>query len=845
MAREGGDRIDRSPRRTFGLRSRLVTLVVAAIAPFLILIGLVARQHRFNERTNAEARALDHALAVSGHLDGRIGAIETVLLTLAHSVDPSSSARNDELLSGVTGEMPAGFAHFAVTTLDGRSIGSSDTAAPGKLLSMVVPPARSGERSLGFDVQGPAPLFGTSGPLALSIAHTDSMRGVRVVAFIPIEGLRRELSRNISDRDGIVTVVTDKGIVVFRSRDPSRWVATDAGGSDLVRSFQGRKAGTSAVTDLDGRKVFAGFVTSAHLPWLSIVATPQEVAFAKEKEDFWRAVGFGALALTLGVILALTQAAKLIVPLRRIVEDAAILGRGNLSHRSHVRRGTEISALAETFNTMAETLQKRDEALRKSEMRFRAIIENVDDMVAIVDSDTKRRYASPAMTRYLGYSQEELIGTSSFDLIHPDELPTAHSLLRRVLKNPGQTHAGQFRYRHKNGTWRTLDVMVNNLMHLPGVEGIVINLRDVTARKLLESELRQAQKMESVGQLAGGVAHDFNNLLTVINGRIEFLTGSPNLTADQESDIGEIKKAAERAAGLTKQLLAFSRKQLLQPRVVDPNKALEDVEPMLRRLIGEDIQIRIVRGADVGHITADPLQLQQIILNLALNARDAMPGGGLLTVGTRKATVLAHAVDLSSPAPAGQYVALEVTDTGSGMDLETQGRIFEPFFTTKGQGKGTGLGLSTVYGIVKQSGASIEVESLVDKGTTFRIYFQRTETAVSTDSAGESALSANLGTETILLVEDEESVRDLAQRILQSRGYTVLSAQHGGDALQMAAVPGQQIDLVLTDIVMPAMNGRELAEGLRATNPTLPVIFMSGYTDDEIVRRGLLDPNVS
>ena len=812
-----------------------------------MLIGLVARQHRFNERANAEARALDHALAVSGGLDGRIGSIETVLLTLAHSVGTnlSDSARNDELLRGVTGEMPPQFAHFAVTTLGGRLIGSSDTTSPGQRPGMVIPPARSDDRPLGFDVQGPAPMYGTSGPLALSIAHTDSTRGVRVVGFIPIEWLRRELSRNISSRDGVVTVVTEKGIVIFRSREPSRWVATDASGSELLRSVRGRKAGTSAVGDLDGRPVFAGFVTSAHLPWLSIVATAQEVAFAKEKEDFWRAVGFGTLALALGIILALTQATKLIVPLRRIVEDAAILGRGNLSHRSHVRRGTEISVLADTFNTMAETLQKRDEALRKSELRFRAIIENVDDMVAIVDTDTKRRYASPAMTRYLGYSQEELIGTSSFDLIHPDELPGAHGLLRRVLKDPGHTHAGQFRYRHKNGTWRTLDVMVNNLTHVPGVEGIVINLRDVTAQKLLESELRQAQKMESVGQLAGGVAHDFNNLLTVITGRIEFLTGSPNLTEDQESDISEIRKAAERAAGLTKQLLAFSRKQLLQPRVVDPNKALEEVEPMLRRLIGEDIQIRIVRGVNVGHITADPLQLQQIILNLALNARDAMPGGGLLTVRTRKTTVVAHAVDISSPAPPGHYVLLEVTDTGSGMDLETQGRIFEPFFTTKGQGKGTGLGLATVYGIVKQSGAGIEVESMVEKGTTFRIYFPRTETPVFTDSAGESTPSANLGTETILLVEDEDSVRDLAQRILESRGYTVLSAQHGGDALQMATVPGQRIDLVLTDIVMPAMNGRELAEALHATKPTLRVIFMSGYTDDEIVRRGLHDPNVS
>ena len=375
--------------------------------------------------------------------------------------------------------------------------------------------------------------------------------------------------------------------------------------------------------------------------------------------------------------------------------------------------------------------------------------------------------------------------------------------------------------------------------------GRVWSFRDVTERRQLEDLLRQSQKMESIGQLAGGVAHDFNNLLTVINGRVEFLVGAPNLISEQEEDLKEIQKAAERASGLTRQLLAFSRKQLLQPRVVDLNQMLDEVEPMLRRLIGEDIQIMVVRGELLGCVVADPGQVQQVLLNLALNARDAMPSGGLLTIRTANESVSTIAKTGLSEIVAGDYVLLEVTDTGCGMDETTRSRIFEPFFTTKGPGKGTGLGLATVYGIVKQSGAAISVRSAPERGTGFRILFPLTDDVDPTESKQEKLGTNDVGSETILLVEDEDSVRDLAQRILQSRGYNVLAARHGGDALQMALAADQQIDLVVTDVVMPGMNGRQLVEALRARAPGVRVLYMSGYTDDDIVRRGLLTSNVA
>jgi CheY-like chemotaxis protein len=331
----------------------------------------------------------------------------------------------------------------------------------------------------------------------------------------------------------------------------------------------------------------------------------------------------------------------------------------------------------------------------------------------------------------------------------------------------------------------------------------------------------------------------------VITGRIDFLIGASNLDEEQQADLAEVKKAAERAAELTRQLLAFSRKQLLQPRVLDLNRTLDEFEPMLRRLIGEDISIEIEHGRDLGSVSADPGQLQQILMNLALNARDAMPSGGVITFRTSNETAGNGDGSPVMGVGPGDYVVLEVTDTGLGMDQATQSRIFEPFFTTKGQGKGTGLGLSTVYGIVKQSGGGISVASTLQAGTVFRVYFPRADgyaLAEAPEKEHETPLS---GTETILLVEDESSVRNLVERVLRSRGYDVLAAENGGDALQLASDVDLAVDLVLTDIVMPAMSGRELVEALQTDRPDLRVLYMSGYTDDEIVRRGLNDPGMS
>jgi PAS domain S-box-containing protein len=834
-------------RRSFGLRPRLIVLVLGAVAPFVLLIGIVARQHRFNERSAAEQRALVQAQALADRLDSRFGTVETLLLTLVHAASPNprDSLANDALLRAVVRELPADFAHFAVTTESGVGIGTSDSLPNGRRRSMHSPTSAA-DTLLGFNIQGPAPMYGTEGPLAIAISRVDSARRMRVIGFMTTSRLQRELSKSMQLDTAIATIMDSRGTVMFRSPLAGKWLGRSVSGTQLFAASNGRKTGVTAVSDIDGADVFSGFVTARHVPWIVQVGSPQFLAFAKEHEDFWRAIWWGALALVAAIILALIQATRIIAPIRRVARDASVLSRGDLSHRSDfVGSIEEISVLSKTLNAMAEALEMREEALSRSEMRFRAIIENVDDMVVISAPDWSRKYVSPAMSRILGYTQEELLQITGQDMIHPSDLPGVRELMRDVVTFPGARVSGQARYRHKDGSWRVFDGVLSNLVDVPGVEGIVVNLRDVTQHVALESDLRQAQKMESVGQLAGGVAHDFNNLLTVITGRIDFLLGASNLNDEQQTDLDEIRKATVRATELTRQLLAFSRKQLLQPRVVDLNRTLGEVEPMLRRLIGEDIQIRIEPGEDLGSVTADPGQLEQIFMNLALNARDAMPSGGVLTFRTFNQTVRARAGSAPEIAEPGEYVLLLVSDTGSGMDAATQARIFEPFFTTKSQGKGTGLGLSTVYGIVKQSGAAISVTSAPHEGTTFEVRFPRSDGFALARPAEGGPASALSGTETILLVEDDASVRNLVERVLRSRGYHVLAAQHGGDALQLASHTVRALDLVLTDVVMPAMSGRELVEALQEERPALRVLYMSGYTDDEIIRRGLHDPNIS
>lgn len=364
---------------------------------------------------------------------------------------------------------------------------------------------------------------------------------------------------------------------------------------------------------------------------------------------------------------------------------------------------------------------------------------------------------------------------------------------------------------------------------------------DLTDRKKLEEQLRQAQKMEAIGRLAGGVAHDFNNLLTVILGYSELLLTLSPATDPNRSIIADIHHAGERAATLTRQLLAFSRKQVLAPQLLDLNEVIGNTEKMLRRLIGEDIALTTVLAPRLRQVRIDPGQMEQVILNLAVNARDAMPRGGRLTVETRNIKIGSEGLPRHPDRKPGNYVRLAITDTGSGMTPEVQARLFEPFFTTKEPGHGTGLGLATVFGIVKQSEGHISVYSEVGVGTAFEILFPAVADAARSEPSRSGLAPVRFGHETVLLVEDEEPVRKIARLALESHGYHVIEAHLGAEALNAVAEHPTPIQLLVTDVVMPEMSGRELAERLRKRHPGLKVLFVSGYTDDAVIRHGILD----
>ena len=596
---------------------------------------------------------------------------------------------------------------------------------------------------------------------------------------------------------------------------------------------------------------------------------------------------------------------------------------------------------------------------------FRLISENAADLIAVVDMQGNRIYNSLSYERVLGYSAEELRSSSSFEQIHPED----RECVKQAAEEARRTGVGrpmEYRFRHKDGTWRVLEstasvirnskgepenlVIMNrdvtertraavalqrsetgfrsvvedapygifkaNLMgkllmvnpalekmlgyesrdellavnlasgiyrhpteqqkindlflrdrHFKDIEvewkrkdGTFVTVRcsgwtvkdesgtdmevfaeDVTERRVLERQLRMAQKMEAIGRLSGGIAHDFNNLLGVVIGYIQVIkrTLVPGQPSYEYAE--EIEKAGQRAVALTRQLLAFSRQQVLEPVILNLNTLVSEMEKMLPRLIGEDIQLNLILDPVIGQVKADPGQIEQVVMNLAVNARDAMPDGGKLTIQTANVELdAAFARDHPGSVP-GQYVMLAVTDTGTGMDPEIQPQIFEPFFTTKGRDKGTGLGLATVYGVVKQSSGYIAVESEIGKGALFKIYLPRIDQPVATRTESSQAPLTARGSETILLVEDAEPLRKLAHMFLRDNGYQVLTAADGSEAQQVAAQNPGPIHLLLTDVVMPGINGRVLAERLAPRHPAMKVLYMSGYTDTFIAGHGVLE----
>lgn len=479
------------------------------------------------------------------------------------------------------------------------------------------------------------------------------------------------------------------------------------------------------------------------------------------------------------------------------------------------------------------------------ERLFELISENAADMIAVVNADGTRAYNSPSYERLLGYSPEELRGTVAFEQIHQEDRAKVIEAAEEA-KRSGRGKRIEYRMRHKDGSWVLLESTASVVRESEGqAQQLVIVNRDITERKQLEQQLQMVQKVEAIGRLSGGIAHDFNNILGVIIGYTEALQKRMRPEDAFRDAIDEIQRAAKRAASLTQQLLAFSRNQILEPKILDLNAVVHDMEKMLGSLLREHIELTLVLLDSPATVKADRTQLEQVILNLTVNARDAMPEGGKVTIETSNADM--REANPARPAylQPGSYVLLKVTDTGCGMTREVQAHAFEPFFTTKEKGKGTGLGLATVYGIVKQSGGYILVDSEPGTGAAFEIYLPLIEAPA--EIAKESRLPVKRPRKNeanVLLVEDEASLRKLTRDVLQEMGYTVYEAVDAAQALEISK-KFRAVDLLLTDVVMPGMGGRALADALAISHPDTRVLFMSGYTHGEIAKQGVLDAGMA
>lgn len=498
------------------------------------------------------------------------------------------------------------------------------------------------------------------------------------------------------------------------------------------------------------------------------------------------------------------------------------------------------------YEGIAEDITERkraEEALRQSEERYRDLVENAHDIIYSHDLNENYTSINNAGEKITGYTREEVLALSLDAIVAPEYLDKAREMLRRKLAGDDVT-AYELEIVAKDGRRIAIEANTKLVFHdgVPvGVQGIA---RDVTERRQLEDQLRQSQKMEAIGQLAGGVAHDFNNLLTAINGYSSLALQRISEDHPIRNYLEEVKKAGERAANLTRQLLAFGRKQILQPLALNLNDIITDMNKMLRRLIGEDVQLTAKLATDLNRITADPGQIEQVLVNLVVNARDAMPRGGNLTIETVNVEFDRAYINKHVGVQPGSYVMLAVSDTGEGMTDEIRERIFEPFFTTKAKDKGTGLGLSTVYGIVKQTGGSIWVYSEPGHGTSVKIYLPQLRSSADQAEILTTDDTLPQGSETVLLVEDEDVVRGLTRQILEQAGYNVLEAMRGEEAIRLCLESSRPIDLLLTDVVMPETSGKEVADRLSSLHPGLKVLFMSGYTDEAIVHHGVLDANV-
>jgi PAS domain S-box-containing protein len=614
----------------------------------------------------------------------------------------------------------------------------------------------------------------------------------------------------------------------------------------------------SRYTDASGAVKIGARAEVASTPFIVWLEFPRAAIVAPAWTFFRGIATIGLLLVVAGSIVIRVVAHRLATPLVDLTNAAESIAAGDYARRAPgTTRRDEIGRLSSAFNVMAdhvqsthegletrvrertaalEALQTAEAALVESERAFRSTFDDAPLGIAQISVDGRWMRVNRHLESILGWRADELAGKSLFDVFDTADVKLD---LATAASEPGQREQ---RVRRKDGQFVWVRLTISPLRSNSGKpRHLIVILEDVSERRRLEERLRESEKLEAIGRLAGGVAHDFNNLLTAIIGYAQLVADSLDHNDPKAEDVDEIIKAAERSAALTGQLLAFSRKQVLMPAILDVNALVRETAVLLRRVIGEHIDLITTLAPDLDPVSADRTQLEQIVINLAVNARDAMPSGGRLTIETANVLIGEASESHQAVSEPGRYVMLTVNDTGVGMDADTKLRVFEPFFTTKEQGRGTGLGLATVYGIVKQSGGFIDVQSEPDQGAMFRLYLPAVPGATAAIARRDAKQSMKLGNETILVVEDERAVRSMTRVILERAGYHVVEAAAPEEAHEIFRSRASAIDLMISDVVMPGAHGPALFKQLVVEHPSLRVLYMSGYADDEIIRAGRLE----
>ncbi len=829
-----------------GIRARLTLLTLALLLPMAAIAAWHFSEERSDSHANAAQRTAEVARLIASRADEYVHRTEVTLqaAALLVRVNPPDVRYNDSVLTALADRTVGTIGSLSVQLVSDRNVGASHPPRGARrLFSLedrryytealrtgafaVGDPVRSRPDSTRWMVGYGLPVRGRSGKF-VAVVHAsfflDSLRYVADPGTLP--------------PGSVVTVVDEGGLIVFRSLDRGSFVGRDVSETSVFRQLISKPSGTmSGASELDGVDRVRAWERVARAPWIVVVGISTSAAMAQQSARSRDELFAILLTVGLALLVAALVAGRISRPIIALTADAQAIAAGDLARRASATTADtpEVGTLAAAFNQMAETVEAQTKALTESERRYRLVFEANPLPMWVWEVQTRRFLAAndAAIARF-GYSRDEFLSMTARDVRPVADVARFEELVGGPLAR--RSESGIWTYRAKNGDTFDAEIHASPIVW-SGRQAYLVVIDDISERHRAEAalaasqaQLRQMQKIEAVGGLAAGIAHDFNNLLTAILGSIDLATSSLHEEHEATDELRHARSSAMRATDLTKRLLTFSRQKVSTPVLADVREIVREMEPLLVRTLGEHVKLELRLDRAPSTVRADPSQLEQVVLNLLVNARDAMPDGGDAVVPVQ----VVDDGDVPSGFTPGRWVELAVADTGMGMDAATAERVFEPFFTTKERGKGTGLGLSMVYSIVQAAGGQVRMQSKVGEGTTFRVYLPFSEGEPETDPSpprGTIAVGSG-GGESVLLVEDDDAVRRVTSRMLEGLGFRVIAAAKPRQALEFARDHIGTIDVLLSDVIMPGINGRELAEALRKLRPSMKVVFVSGYTDD-------------